>query len=247
MTFLHRLTIRLCEQSYLLSNLLFAQLAAMNQKDTKLEVPGLLMRLVQCNTTPKEAMKTPCPHIEKVWTAVADDGETPSRLALYFLSDVRPLLSSSNLYDEDIAQQDADASVAWVICSFINGREKDSPLTTMSASDSLSHTPAEGSRLVVNGSTPRPDKENDYHAWYDEEHGPMLSRVPGWSGNIRYHKEKSYGHVDTASFYGFNFYDAENGLGGPEWKASTGTEWTQRVRGNHAKPNIRRVWRIQDS
>jgi hypothetical protein len=71
------------------------------------------------------------------------------------------------------------------------------------------------------------------------------SLVPGWNENKRYRLEKSYGDVETASFYGFNFYDVENGLGGPEWKASTDTEWTQRVRSNHAKPNIRRMWKIQ--
>ena len=218
----------------------------MSQEETTgLEVPGILMRLTQYDTVPKKAPETLCPNIKKTQTAVADDGQTPSQLALYFLSDVRPLISSSDLYDKDAAKQDADASVVWVVCSFINGRKRNTSPATTNVSHLLSHAPASGSQLVINGSSPRLDKQDDYHAWYDEEHGPMLSLVPGWNENKRYRLEKSYGHVETASFYGANFYDAVNGLGGPEWKASTNTEWTQRVRGNHAKPNIRRVWKIQ--
>lgn len=217
----------------------------MIEEDTTKKVPGLLMRLVQSSSNPERPPQTICPNVEKVWTAVAGDGQTPSQLTLYFLSDVRPLVSSSHLYHNDLASQGADGTLAWVVCSFINGRDKDTSSNTANVSHLLSHTPAEGSQLVINGSSPRPDKEDDYHGWYNEEHGPMLSLVPGWNENRRYRLEKSYGDVETASFYGFNFYDAENGLGGPEWKASTNTEWTRRVRSNHAKPNVRRVWKIQ--
>jgi hypothetical protein len=211
----------------------------------RLEIPGLLMRLVECSSSPRNPPPMPCPNIENIYAAAADDGKTPTQLTLYFVSDVRPLIASPNLYDNDLASQIPNDNLTWVVCSYINGRDKDLSPTTPSVPHLLSHTPAAGSRLVVNGSSPRQDKEEDYHNWYNEEHGPMLSLVPGWNENKRYRLEKSYGDVETASFYGFNFYDVENGLGGPEWKASTDTEWTQRVRSNHAKPNIRRMWKIQ--
>ncbi|KAM0711870.1 hypothetical protein Q7P35_001240 [Cladosporium inversicolor] len=215
----------------------------MTEENSKMAVPGLLMRLTQSSSHAHRSPQTPCPNILQVWTAIADDGKAPHQLTLYHLSDVRPLLSSSDLYDSDVLSHGEETSLAWVVCSFINGRSKDE--TKTSSTHLLSHSPAEGSKLVINGSSPRPDKEHDYHGWYNEEHGPMLSLVPGWNENQRYRLEKNYGDVETASFYGFNYYDEENGLGGPEWKASTNTEWTQRVRNNHEKPNIRRVWKIE--
>lgn len=217
----------------------------MAEENTETPAPGLLIRLAQSSSQALRPPQTLCPNILQIWTAIADDGETPSQLTLYHLSDVRPLLPSTDLYDEDAASHSEETSLAWVVCSFINGRSKDSSRAKTSSTHLLSHRPAEGSKLVINGSSPRLDKEYDYHGWYNEEHGPMLSLVPGWNENQRYRLEKSYGDIETAKFYGFNYYDEENGLGGPEWTASTNTEWTQRVRSNHEKPNIRRVWKIE--
>ena len=215
----------------------------MAEQSSETAIPGLLMRMISSHAT--STPQPPFSNILQVWTAVADDDKVPHQLTLYHLSDVRPLLSSSNLYDGDAASQGNDASLAWVVCSFINGRTKDDSQSKTSSTHLLSHRPAQGSKLVINGSSPRPDKEYDYHGWYNDEHGPMLSLVPGWNENQRYRLEKSYGDIETAKFYGFNYYDEQNGLGGPEWKASTDTEWTQRVRSNHEKPNIRRVWKVE--
>ncbi|KAK7696872.1 hypothetical protein SLS64_014128 [Diaporthe eres] len=100
-----------------------------------------------------------------------------------------------------------------------------------------------GTEIVINGSTPKAEYEADYHNWYDQEHVHKLGLVPGWQLTRRFRLEKVYGEAETASFYGVNFYDEENGLGGPEWKASA-TEWTLRIRQQAAKPNIRRTWKL---
>jgi hypothetical protein len=215
----------------------------MTEENSETPIPGLLMRLASPHAiaTPQSLFSDAL----QIWTAVADDEKAPHQLTLYHLSDVRPLLSSSDLYDKDAASHGGDASLAWVVCSFINGRSKDDSVSKTGSSHLLSHKPSQGSKLVINGSSPRPDKEHDYHGWYNEEHGPMLSLVPGWNENQRYRMEKNYGDIETGKFYGFNYYDEQNGLGGPEWKASTNTEWTQRVRSNHEKPNIRRVWKVE--
>lgn len=207
------------------------------------------MRLVNSDgaevNSSQVAPTSPCPNIQKTYTAVADDNEKPSRLALYVLSDITPLLASSDLYEAD-KKANSDLSLSWVVCGFVNGRDKGAPATDApSTSHPLTHEPVPGSKLVINGSTPRPDKESDYHAWYNEEHGPGLSIVPGWNAARRYSLQKTFGDVETANFYGFNYYDEESGLGGPIWQSSTKTEWTFRIRENAAKPNIRRVWRIE--
>lgn len=182
--------------------------------------------------------------IEAVYTLKANDDSTPLYNTLYFLSDITPLVNSRSQYNADKTGS-SSSEVSWVICSFINGRDtaglSHEPQTKPHV---LQNPPARGSILVINGSTPRADKEDDYHAWYDQEHGGKLTKVPGWNAARRYALTAVYGNVETANFYGFNFYDAENGLGGPEWKAGV-TEWTLRIRSNAAKPNIRRVWKVE--
>lgn len=215
-----------------------------------MEVPGILMRLVE----PREAgqalpgppLTLPIPKslVEATYSLSADDGKTPSQNTIYFLGDISPLLSSSSAYDADLKAHGGNpASISWVICVFINGRDKSSTVTNPTSPNTLPSPPAVGSVLVVNGNTPRPGKEQDYHDWYDQEHGAKLTAVPGWNSARRYQLAKLYGEAETASFYGCNFYDRENGLGGPEWKAGV-TEWTLRIRDNAAKPNLRRVWKV---
>ncbi|CAG9981758.1 unnamed protein product [Clonostachys byssicola] len=207
--------------------------------------PGILMRLAQPAEANGDAQPplAPVPNVTSVLQLEADDGETPQLNTLYFLGDISPILSSASYFEKDT--EASQGSVAWVVLSFINGRESNDP-TNASVPNNLNSPPAANSVVVVNGSTPRKDKEQDYHDWYDQEHGLKLSAVPGWNSARRYRLVKSYGSVETANFYGVNFYDAENGLGGPVWQAGVTTEWTLRIRSNAAKPNIRRIWKVRE-
>ncbi|KAJ5604595.1 hypothetical protein N7510_009749 [Penicillium lagena] len=198
-------------------------------------IPGVLMRLSD-NVSPIEI-----PNIEGKYTLKADDNKTPGHNTVYFLSDISPLLSSKEHYDDDAT---TNLSTSWVICAFINGRDTEGAGELQTSPHVPPTPPARGSVLVINGSTPHSDKEADYHAWYDQEHGAKLTRVPGWQAARRYSLAKVYGAAETANFYGFNFYDEKNGLGGPEWQAGV-TGWTLRIRSNAAKPNIRRVWKVE--
>ncbi|KIA75796.1 alpha/beta hydrolase [Aspergillus ustus] len=205
-------------------------------------VPGILIRL--SDKPAVHALATPS--IETTYTLSAGDSETPSHAIIYFLSDISSLINSNSLYESDKASSESSTPPSWIICKFINGRDTTNPSGAPKTNPhTLATPPPLGSTIVMNGSTPRPDKESDYHAWYDEEHGGKLALVPGWRGMRRYALAKVYGEeVETATFYGVNFYDEVNGLGGPEWKAGV-TEWTHRIRQNAAKGNLRRVWRVE--
>lgn len=176
----------------------------------------------------------------------ATDEKTPEYNTLYFLSDIEAVLTNASFYEADVQAHTSEfASISWVIASFINGRgQGDSAATT------AIHTPlvppAHGTIIVANGSTPMSEKEHDYHAWYDEEHTGKLAHVPGWQLSRRYKFEHLYGEAEVASFYGVNFYDEVNGLGGPEWKAAV-TDWALRIRDQAAKPNLRRTWEVSST
>lgn len=213
-------------------------------------VPGIVLRLAEPRdatnppSTQAVAPPSPCPNVQAVQAFAAGDSEKPSRNTVYYLSDITPILSSSSAYDEDVRASGTElASLSWIICSFVNGRDPSSPSTASTASQLPSAPPVPGSVLVANAYTPKPGTEGEYNAWYDTEHGEKLTLVPGWNAGRRYKFEKVYGEAEAGVYYGLNYYDEKNGLGGPEWKAGV-TEWTLKIRENAAKPNLRRVWKV---
>jgi hypothetical protein len=210
---------------------------------------GLIMRLAQPKpaATPSESALAPLdaiPGSEAIYQLICTDNEEPQYNTVYFVTDIESIVSDSSLYEADTKKHgDVFASLSWVVLSFINGRSPEDS-TNLASRQTPSSKPPLGTAIVVNGATPQAEKEYDYHAWYDEEHGPKLSNVPGWQFMRRYGTTKVYGETETANFYGVNFYDENNGLGGPVWQESTGTEWTVRIRSQKAKPNIRRTWKV---
>ena len=74
-----------------------------------------------------------------------------------------------------------------------------------------------------------PEAEKDFNAWYDEEHIPRLSKVPGCLAARRF-------RIVTAASEGNQRYLAVYHLTGPEvcssgaWKEAAVTPWTERMR-----------------
>lgn len=209
---------------------------------------GLVMRFAQLqpgSTITDSSWAPPdlVPGAEAVYRMQCDDDQEPRYAAFYFIPDITEATQAQSRYDSDVHQHvDSFVSLAWVVASYINGRNpgESSPFTGHQTPTS---PPPLGTVIVANGSSPRSEWETDYHAWYDEEHGGKLGKVPGWQLMRRYKLEKVFGDVATAKFYGVNFYDERNGLGGPEWKEGV-TAWTLRIRDQAEKPNIRRVWKL---
>lgn len=177
------------------------------------------------------------PGIDTIYRLTRTDDKSPEYSTIYFLNDISPLVNDPTFYDKDQARFNKSLeSISWVLVSYINGF----PTTNTPVPP---NPPPLGTEIVINGSTPKAECETDYHSWYDQEHVHKLGAVPGWQLMRRYKLEKVYGEVETASFYGVNFYDEKNGLGGPEWKASA-TDWTLRIRKQAARPNVRRTWKL---
>lgn len=204
------------------------------------------LALTQDGSEPSDSVLAPanvCPNIEATYRLKRDEKLTPQFNTVYFLTDIAPVLENPSLYEEDARNHsETISSLTWVVATFINGRvpSSDKAITSPHAPAT---TPPAGTVVVVVGQTPQADKEQDYHDWYDQEHGAKLKFVPGWQCSRRYSLAKSYGPAETSNFYGVNFYDEENGLGGPQWQAGI-TDWTLRIRNQAARPNLRRVWKV---
>ncbi|KAK3063550.1 hypothetical protein LTS18_014632 [Coniosporium uncinatum] len=107
-----------------------------------------------------------------------------------------------------------------------------------------------GRVMVAVAATLKPgeDAEKEFGRWYDDEHVALLSKVPGW---LRTRRFKTSG-IDTQAveagkveYLALHEYEAENGLGGPEFKTATTTQWTQKIKDEVlASPLRRRVWSL---
>ncbi|EON96728.1 putative alpha beta hydrolase protein [Phaeoacremonium minimum UCRPA7] len=70
--------------------------------------------------------------------------------------------------------------------------------------------------------------EQGYISWLEEEHIPMLSKVPGWLRARRF-RTSSLDKDAPLKYLVLYEYAKANGLGGPEYKAATSTPWREQV------------------
>ncbi|KAE8862491.1 hypothetical protein PTNB29_05053 [Pyrenophora teres f. teres] len=89
------------------------------------------------------------------------------------------------------------------------------------------------------------DKEEELKKWYEDEHVPLLQKVPGWRRTRRFvtsYLDLESGHKTEKEFLALHEYAPQNGLGGPEFVAATTTEWCDKIYKNVVKERKRRVY-----
>jgi hypothetical protein len=96
--------------------------------------------------------------------------------------------------------------------------------------------PAGAGGMLLNAMNVAPEAEDDFNAWYDQEHLPALAAVPGTLAARRYRSAQATG--------GTHRYVAVYHLASPDvarsqaWKAAADTPWSARVR-PHFRDRIR--------
>ncbi|UPX10567.1 uncharacterized protein EKO05_0001219 [Ascochyta rabiei] len=88
-------------------------------------------------------------------------------------------------------------------------------------------------------------KEEELKKWYEEEHVPLLQKVPGWRRTRRF--ETSYLDLQAnkslqKEFLALHEYAPQNGLGGPEFQRATTTEWCGKIYKDIVKDRKRRTY-----
>ncbi|KAF1836358.1 alpha/beta-hydrolase [Decorospora gaudefroyi] len=89
------------------------------------------------------------------------------------------------------------------------------------------------------------DKEEELRKWYEEEHIPLLQKVPGWRRTRRFvtsYLDLESGQQSQKEFLALHEYAPQNGLGGPEFKTATTTEWCDKIYKDVVKDRKRRVY-----
>ncbi|KAF1922807.1 alpha/beta-hydrolase [Didymella exigua CBS 183.55] len=90
-------------------------------------------------------------------------------------------------------------------------------------------------------------KEEELKRWYEEEHVPLLQKVPGWRRSRRF--VTSYLDIqakpDTPrEFLALHEYAPENGLGGAEFIAATTTKWCEKIYADVVADRKRRTYEL---
>ncbi|KAJ9131339.1 3-oxoadipate enol-lactonase 2 [Pleurostoma richardsiae] len=111
--------------------------------------------------------------------------------------------------------------------------------------EQLTDAEAEGIVLVAVEVTitAREGAEQALHSWYDEEHIPMLAKVPGWLRSRRF-KTSSLDKGAPLKFLSLHEYSRDNGLDGPEFKAAVSTPWRQEVYSKYIADKGRRTYSL---
>ncbi|EOA84872.1 hypothetical protein ACJQWK_06908 [Exserohilum turcicum] len=90
-------------------------------------------------------------------------------------------------------------------------------------------------------------KEEELRKWYEEEHVPLLQKVPGWRRTRRFvtsYLDVESGHRTEREFLALHEYAPQNGLGGPEFKAATTTAWCDKIYKDVVRDRKRRVYSL---
>ncbi|KAK7731792.1 hypothetical protein SLS53_008613 [Cytospora paraplurivora] len=95
----------------------------------------------------------------------------------------------------------------------------------------LTDAEADGQVLVAveNTVTAVEGAEQALYKWYEEEHIPMLSKVPGWLRTRIFRTAISLDKDAPLKYLILHEYARENGLGGPEFQAATKTKWRNEI------------------
>jgi hypothetical protein len=89
--------------------------------------------------------------------------------------------------------------------------------------------------------TPPPDAEDDFIAWYREEHIPMLLAVPGWQRVRLFRQVEGSG----PAFMAVHELESPQVFERPEYQASISTPWRQRIRASvlRHERHLFKLWR----
>jgi hypothetical protein len=88
--------------------------------------------------------------------------------------------------------------------------------------------------LLLNAMNVAPDAEDDFNAWYDQEHLPALAGVPGALAARRYRSTGTGTHRYVAIYH----LESPDVARSTAWNAAVDTPWTARVR-PHFRDRVR--------
>src|SRR5258707_556415 len=98
--------------------------------------------------------------------------------------------------------------------------------------------PNDAAAVLINAMNVDPAHEADFNAWYDQEHIPLLSAVPGCLSARRFRATDLGPNGGSHKYVAVYHLASADVTEKPEWKASLDTPWTARIR-PHYRDRVR--------
>jgi len=176
----------------------------------------------------------------------ATDSKEPAYLAVYDVTDMS-LLTTSTYTDlrasrspreaETISQVDVKRSFLDLVGSRESPRFVPVEQRTDAEAEAIDLVSVEVTPSEAGGS------EAEIFKWFEEEHVPMLSKIPGWL-RTRWFRTSQLEDSSLVKMVSLHEFDRDNGLGGPEHKASASTPWRNEVFSKHVADTGRRTYSV---
>lgn len=176
----------------------------------------------------------------------ATDGLTPKFLAIYDVTSMKHLTSPTYTNLRMYRSPREAETIAQVA---VNRSFFDLKSTKQAANfrpiEALKDDEAIDLTLIAVTTTLRstPEAEKEYFKWYQEEHIPMLSKVPGWL-RTRFFRTSYLENATELTVLALHDYNHANGLGGPEHKAAMSTPWRDEVIAKYVTSKSRRTYKL---
>lgn len=184
------------------------------------------------------------PFVENGYRYRASDAVNPEWLAMYDISDMQELTRDTYLAlrgDGIRTQREKDAMAQIAVDRKLFDLLSDRKSAEYLPLDSQPDPHSAGAVLLSVSMSVRAEGEDDFNRWYNEEHIPMLARIPGWQRSRRYVTSV----IDPKApreYLALHEFAPVNGLGGPEYKASIDTPWRNRVMADTVTDKTRRIF-----
>ncbi|KAK4159741.1 Alpha/Beta hydrolase protein [Cladorrhinum sp. PSN259] len=178
----------------------------------------------------------------------ATDGQKPTFLANYDVTDMSHL--DTPIYT-DLRANRTPREAATIGQVDVDRKFFDLLATQQSSSfnpiESLTDAEAEGQVLISVEVSLKPGvegAEEQVTKWYVEEHLPMLSKIPGWLRSRVFRTPSVIEGGKDVKIVTLHEYKKENGLEGPEHKASMDTPWRTEVFDKYITSKGRRTYEL---
>ncbi|KAJ6607483.1 hypothetical protein B0H10DRAFT_2071477 [Mycena sp. CBHHK59/15] len=185
-------------------------------------------------------LRVTVPGVETAIRYKATDSQTPTWLTLYDVES--PETANSEAYK---ALRSRASDNEKTILAKIGGLSR----RTYALLGTFIHpdTTAESlpSRYVVAVSLEvKPEHEDDFNKWYNQEHMDLLSKVPGWKRGRRYaivdsNQRGELTNKPISKYLALHELDNNGFAETPEWKLALSTKWRDRVMENVVRRELR--------
>lgn len=173
----------------------------------------------------------------------AADGEKPKWLKIEDAIDIHALSTSFEASATGQEEIEKAQPLESKLFDFVSSQQQDSYAETHAGNSVRDRVIVAVFITLQDEST---EKRAAHDEWYDTEHIPMLSKVPGWLRTRRYVSSTETVRHGPTEYLALHEYLPENGLDGPEFKAATSTPWNAIIKRDCVKEKRRRVWRSCD-